>query len=212
MTTVDDAPERVAWLKWIDRFSILLAVVGGVVTILMMLNIVADVIGRYFYNRPLPGTLDLTQFAYMPALVALALGYATLQAEHIRVNLLTAATGERTQRIVEIFAMAFSFVTVILFIWFGIEKAEQAMGFGERAVGTPWLMIWPFRWVLVIGLIGLLLQTFAVLVRAITVKNFIPDDADEDISALEEEGSVFDDLDLDSKSINLLDRGEAAKS
>ncbi len=194
MTTVDDTTERLPWLKWIDRFNTLLAVLGGIATVGLMINIVLDVLGRFFFNRPLPGTLDLTQFAWMPSLVSLGLGYALLRGEHIRVNLLTAPTGERTQRIIEIVSMVFTLGTVALFIWFGSEKAVEAMNFGEKAVGTPWLEIWPYRWIIVVGMLGLLLQAIAVLLRAITVEKFIPVDEDEAAAAIEAEVTVFDGL------------------
>jgi TRAP-type mannitol/chloroaromatic compound transport system permease small subunit len=194
LVTSAKTPDRFTWLKWIDRFNTLLAVIGGVATVGLMLNIVVDVIGRYFFNRPLPGTLDMTQFAWMPMLVSLGLGYALLRGEHIRVNLLTAPTGPRTQRIIEIVGMVFTLGTVAMLIWFGSEKAADAMGFGEKAVGTPWLAIWPFRWVITLGLVGLLLQAFAQLLRAIVVKEFRPVDEDEVIAALEMEETVFEEL------------------
>lgn len=200
MTIVRDGTEKVAWVKWIDRFSLLLAILGGLATVGLMLNVVADVIGRFFFNRPLPGTLDLTQFAWMPTLVSLGLGYALLRGEHIRVNLLTSPTGPRTQRVIEIVGMAFTLGTTALLIWFGAEKAASAADFGEKAVGTPWLQIWPFRWVIVVGLIGLLLQALAQLLRAITVTHFVPGDADEAAAALEAEENVFEELELDVTS------------
>lgn len=194
MTTVADATDRVSWLKWIDRFSVLLAVLGGVATVGLMLNVVIDVIGRFFFNQPLPGTLDLTQFTWMPSLVSLGLGYALLRGEHIRVSLLTGPTGSRTQRIIEIVGMVFTLGTTALLILFGTEKAAEAMEFGEKAVGTPWLEIWPYRWVIVVGMVGLILQALAALLRAITVSEFKPVDDDEAVVVLEVEKTVFEEL------------------
>jgi TRAP-type mannitol/chloroaromatic compound transport system permease small subunit len=189
MSTVDHANERLPWLKWIDRFSLLLAGLGGVATLALMINVVLDVVAR-FLDRPFPGTLDLTQYTWMPSIVALGLGYALLRGEHIRVNLLTAPTGPLVQRIIEIVGMVFTLGTVILFIWFSTEKAAEAMGFDETAVGTPWLQIWPYRWVLVVGMIGLLLQACAQLLRAATVKEFTSS-GDDEAAALEAEVTVF---------------------
>src|SRR5215211_2655661 len=82
---VDDGSEPLPWLKWIDRFSAFLAAVGGLCTAALMINIAVDVILRNTVNHPLEGTLDLTQFVWMPSLVALGLGYALVRGEHIRV-------------------------------------------------------------------------------------------------------------------------------
>lgn len=193
MSSEDDGTDRLRWLQWIDRFNLALAVLGGLATVALMINVVIDVAGRYFFNRPFEGTLDLTQFVWMPSLVALGLGYALLRGEHIRVNLLTAPTGSRVQRIIEVVGMVFTIGTMVLFVWFGIEKAEEAMAFDEKAVGTQWLEIWPFRWVIVVGMSGLLLQACAQLLRAVTVKEFRPSDEDE-AAVLEHEETVFEEL------------------
>ena len=89
-------------------------------------------LGRFFFNRPLPGTLDLTQFAWMPSAVSLGLGYALLRGEHIRVNLLTAPTGPRTQRIIEIVSMVFTLGTVAMMIWFGSREGTGCDGRSAR--------------------------------------------------------------------------------
>ena len=163
MTSMDEQADRFRWLMWVDRLSVGLAIVGGVATIAMMLNVVVDVIGRSVFSRPLAGTLELTQFAWMPILVSLGLGYALLQGEHIRVNLLTAPTKSRTQRVIEIVGMTFTLCIAALLAWYGGVKAAGAMSIGERAVGVSWLDIWPFRWVIVVGMVGLFLQASAQL-------------------------------------------------
>jgi len=193
---VEVVNDRLPWLKWIDRFSVLLAGLGGVLTVCLMLNVAVDVIARSFFDRPLPGTLDLTQFVWMPSLVALGLGYALLRGEHIRVNLLTGPTGPPVQRIIEVVGMVFTLGTVGLFIWFCAVRAGAAMDLDERSVGTRWLQIWPYRWVVVVGLIGLLLQACAQLLRAVTVQEFRPSDEDE-AGVLEAEETVFEELRLD---------------
>lgn len=187
---------RLGWLRVIDTISIVLAVLAALITASLMINVIADVLGRGLFNRPLPGTIDLTQYAWMPSLISLALGYALLRGEHIRVSLLTGPIGPRAQRVIEVIGMASTLVVVTFFIWFGVEKAFDSARTSEHAVGAPWLTIWPFRVVLVVGMIGLLLQALAQLIRAVTVHDFVPADEDETIALLEQESSVLDDLDL----------------
>lgn len=165
------------WLTGIDRLSTLLALLAGVVALAMMVNIVADVIGR-LYLRPLPGTVDLTQFAWMPIVVSLGMGYALLSGQHIRIGLLVDSSSERAQRVVEVFAMAVAFATVAAFSWYGAERAFRGMQMGEFSSATPWLPIAVFRWVIVVGLVGLALQAVAQLVRAFTVTDFVAPDAE----------------------------------
>jgi TRAP-type mannitol/chloroaromatic compound transport system permease small subunit len=191
MASDERSTERLAWLKWIDGLSTVAAALAGVATLCMMLNVIADVIGRYVFRQPLPGTLDLATFAWMPSLVSLGLGFALLRGEMVRVSLLTAPTSPRTQRIIEIVGMTLVLLTVALLLWYGVERATASSALGESAVGTPWLPVWVFRWVVTVGLAVLLLQSAAQLLRAATVKVFVPDDADE----LEAEAFDLSDLD-----------------
>lgn len=194
MSAVVGVGSRGSWTRWVDRLSVGFAVVGGIATVVLMVNVVVDVVGRVVFNHPLRGTLELTQFVWMPALVSLGLGYALLAGEHIRVNLLTAPTGPGTRRVVEIVSMAFSFVVVGLLLWFGVDKVVSSMAINEQAMGLPWLPVWPSRWVVVIGLAGLLLQTLAMIWSAITVDEFDSADENEELAAIEAEASVFDQL------------------
>ncbi|MET0735534.1 MAG: TRAP transporter small permease [Microbacterium sp.] len=187
-------PERrLAWLGWIDRFNVVLAVIGGLATVALMINVIADVIGRSLFNHPFPSTLELTQFVWMPILIGCGLGYALQRGEHIRVNLLTSPTSPRTQRIVEIIALTFTLLIVASLVYFTALRALQGTERAEAAVGNPWILVWPVRWVVVIGLIGLLLQTLAEIVRAWTVADFVEED--EVALALEQESSAYELLD-----------------
>lgn len=163
------------WLRWIDRLSVALAIAAGVAAFAMMTNIVLDVFGRTFF-RPLPGTVDMTQFAWMPIVVSLGMAYALLQGQHIRIGLLADLSSRRVQRIVEVGAMLATLVAVGGLSWYGAERAYRAIQIGEFSSATPWLPIGVFRWVMVVGLIGLALQAFAQMTRAITVAEFISED------------------------------------
>jgi|GEM_PF-950347 len=172
------------WLKAVDLVSLSLAVLGGVAAAVLALNVILDVVGRSFFTKPLPGTLDLTTYAWMPTLVSLGLGYALLRGEHIRVSLLTAGASPRVQRALEIFCMALLAVVAAMLAYYGMQKAMNASTYGESAVGTPWLTIWPFRWVVVAGLVGLALQAIAQFVRVVRMKDFDSEAFDQELEAL----------------------------
>lgn len=191
-TDEDEHPERSGhmeaseppWLKAVDLISVSLAVIGGIACAVLAINVIADVIGRSVFSKPLGGTLDLTTYGWMPTLISLGLGYALLRGEHIRVSLLTASAPPRVQRILEIASMVIIVVIAATLAYYSMQKAVSAGSYGESAVGTPWLTIWPFRWVVVVGLVGLALQGLAQLVRAIQMKDFNPDAFDEELEAL----------------------------
>jgi TRAP-type mannitol/chloroaromatic compound transport system, small permease component len=184
---VTESTDRFRWTEWIDRLNAVLAFVGGIAALGLMVNVVLDVLGRTLLHHPIPPTLDLTQFTWMPVLVSLGLGYTLQRGEHIRVNLLTSPTGSRTQRLIEIVSMAVTLATVAPLAWYTAARAQTSIKSGEAAVSTEWLLLWPFRWIVVIGLIGLFLQAIAQLVRAWTVPEFVADDDDVDAMIAQEE-------------------------
>ena len=73
-----------------ERFSLainrLLSYVGSIALALLMSLTVADVFGRYLFNRPVPGTFELTEMS-MVLIVFLALGQAQHRGEHISLDL-----------------------------------------------------------------------------------------------------------------------------
>jgi len=183
------------WLKVIDHLSLVCAAVGAIVLMAMMCTVIADVVRRGLFNHPVPGTLDLTQFAYMPTLISLGLGYALLRNEHIRVTLLTAPTGPKTQRIIEVLGMVFTIGTMAVLVWLGAQRAQVAQQISEHSLGVSWLAIWPYRWVVVIGMVVFALQAIAQLVRAIVAPEFIPTDAGEVAVVIEDEEPLLDEFD-----------------
>jgi TRAP-type C4-dicarboxylate transport system permease small subunit len=158
----------------------------------MMCTILVDIIRRNVFDRPVPGTLDLIQFAYMPTLISLGLGYALLRNEHIRVTLLTAPTGPRTQRFIEVLGMVLTIGAMGALIWLGARRAQAAQQIDEHSIGVEWLAIWPYRWVAVVGMIVLGLQAIAQLVRAFVALELIPTDDDEMAALVDEEPLLAD--------------------
>jgi TRAP-type C4-dicarboxylate transport system permease small subunit len=182
------------WLKLIDRLSLASAAVGAILLGAMMCTVVVDVIRRNVFDRSVPGALELIQFAFMPTLISLGLGYALLRNEHIRVTLLTAPTGPKTQRVIEVLGMVLTIGTMGVLAWLGAERAQAAQQVDEHAVGVEWLAIWPYRWVAVVGVVVLGLQAIAQLVRAFVAPELIPTDDDE-IAALVDEEPLLADVD-----------------
>ena len=58
-----------------------------VLLFLVMLQVSADVIGRYFFNKPILGTLERSQ-VMIAAMVFLSWGYTQIAGQHIRLSLI----------------------------------------------------------------------------------------------------------------------------
>jgi TRAP-type mannitol/chloroaromatic compound transport system permease small subunit len=155
-----------SWIRWSDALSKSAAALAAVIAGLLSLHIVADAIARSVFDGPLPGTLEIAQYGWMPAVISLSLGYAMYRREHIRVDLLTSGAGPRTRQVVEVFAMFITLVVLLVVAWAGVDRAIASANVFEHSAGSDWVPIWPGRALVAVGFIVLALQTVAQLVRA----------------------------------------------
>ncbi len=82
---IDDGP----LMRVVDIASWILMAIGGVVIILLMLHITADVAGKYFFNTPIIGTLEIVSRYYMVAVVFLPLAFVQIRRQHLTVEMFT---------------------------------------------------------------------------------------------------------------------------
>ena len=95
-TPIDDGPIADGPLmRVIDMASWVLMAAGGFVIILLMLHITADVAGKYFFNRPIIGTLEIVSRYYMVAVVFLPLAYVQIRRQHLTVEMFTMGLSKR---------------------------------------------------------------------------------------------------------------------
>jgi TRAP-type C4-dicarboxylate transport system permease small subunit len=78
----------------------------------------ADVIGRYLFNNPILGTLEIFEIL-LPAIVLLGLGYTQENRGHVTMELLVTQLSPRTKTILEIATNACALVISVLILWRG---------------------------------------------------------------------------------------------
>lgn len=149
----------------------------------MCLHIVADVASRWLANEPLAGTLEITAFWWMPTLVFLALAITQSRNEHLRATLLVDGLSEKYKRYAEALTSAVAIVLLAIMLYYAALGAADSTAIREAKLGVVTVPVWPFRWVAVIGLITLILQTFASLFRSMTDTDLT---ATEPVTALAE--------------------------
>ena len=83
----------------LDGLSGSLAAIGSLVLLVTMLHVSVDVMARFFFNMPLSGTIEISSFYYMIAVVFLPLAAVEGKNGHIAVEILAQRLGEGGQRI-----------------------------------------------------------------------------------------------------------------
>lgn len=130
-----------------------------VLLIIMMLLTVVDVILRYFFDSPIHGSMELTEYL-MVCVGTLGLAWCALEGGHIKVDLIVSRLSQRKQN----FINSFNYVLLIgvsgLIAWQTFVRAGtvQRLGVASAMLDIP---RWPF--VLVVSFSYLLLFVTAVV-------------------------------------------------
>jgi TRAP-type C4-dicarboxylate transport system permease small subunit len=168
------------WVRVIDTINRVLFSVAAVAIVILMIQVILDVSGRYFFNHPIAGTLELVTYWWMPIIVFLSLGWAQRRGEHISVTLLTETLSERLSKIIWTIGDIFGLVVIGMLIVFAWQGAAKSAGVHEASLGTAVVLIWPIKIVAVIGLVSYLLQVVVTLYHRYRPE---PEEVEDDLEA-----------------------------
>ncbi len=137
-----------------------------VLTVLMMLHVTADVVGRYVFNSPIVGTLEIVSAYYMAGLSFLPLALITRERGHIIVELFTNWMSLRGRTLLDATVAILSLVYVAMFTWQTILIALEKTAIREaREAGTGFVPIWQSRWVVPVGFGLMAVYLFIYIIR-----------------------------------------------
>lgn len=150
----------------LDALTRVLVVLSGFAIALMAVHIAADVVGRYLFRAPLPGTVEFVSRYYMVVLVFLPLALVQRHDGHFVAGLFTDQLPSAVkQRLIAVTHLAMAIVAGLL-AWRGVAAAEYATHAGEQV--QPGLFIiytWPGRWLVPVGLGLMALQALVNAIR-----------------------------------------------
>ena len=131
--------------QWASKILIAIAVINLAA---MMLHVCADVIMKYFFNSPVPGTAETVAYYYMVAAVFLPLPLVELGNKSIAVDLFWNRFQAWLQRSTAFIAYG---AQAIFFIILALQTGEDAMKSltrNELVEGIIPIVIWPGRFFL----------------------------------------------------------------
>lgn len=137
--------------------------VAGAVVFLMMLLVVANAVGRYVFNAPINGTLEITE-SMLTVLVFLSLALTQYEGGHIHVVLLVKTFSPFWQKLAIVVALVLG---AILFAWSSYAVWTFAMKsyvMDEHEWGAIQFPLYPVKFV---SFVGLLLLTIQFVIDAV---------------------------------------------
>ena len=150
--------------KGVHKVTYSVCVGGMFFAIPLMLITAFDVLGRAFFNKPIPGTLELSE--YMLAIIILLGAAYTQQVQgHVGVDFLTSKFSSRGQNICKIITDVASLAIIMIMTVYGYIG-----GFHETTVSDQLRVpAWPFKLLVAVGGFLLCLEIFVDFLRSVAV-------------------------------------------
>jgi TRAP-type C4-dicarboxylate transport system permease small subunit len=126
-----------------------------------------NVIGRYFFNRPVGGVIEFTGEA-MVYIIFLGAAYVQIRKGHIRIDFLTGGRlNERGKGVLDILSCSAGILFFGLTVWFTIGPAVHSLKTAEATYGSIFFPIYPQRIAVTVGSFLLAFQLLLDLVESI---------------------------------------------
>ena len=149
-----------------QRSAMLLMLIAGAAITLMMLQVTADVAGKYLFRQPVPATFEMVEDYYMLMLVFLPFAYVARTERHIFVELFTSKLSPRALAALEAAVGLLTLAWVVLLAWYSGEEAVAMTVERElREISGGYLFIWPARWAVPLGCAAMALVVLNQLLK-----------------------------------------------
>jgi len=131
--------------------------VSAISIFIMLILVVANVLSRYLFNAPITGAFEVTE-ALMVVIIMLGLALTQYHGGHIRVSIVTRRLPPALARFSRISALLLG---AVFFAWCAYASwkfALQSYSFDEREWGSITFPLYPFKFVVFLGVILLAIQ------------------------------------------------------
>lgn len=147
--------------RFLGRTIDLSTVIGATAVVLMMVHISIDVVAKYIFRMPIPGTITVVSNYYMIIVAFLPLAFTERRNGHISVEVLTTHFPMWLQRVLNVLTLALALAVFAAITWQTWIEAGRAQKVGSFEIEhNIKLLIWPARYLLPLGC-GLITLTLA---------------------------------------------------
>lgn len=140
---------------------------AAVVVLLMMTHITLDVVAKYLFNYPLPGTLPIVANYYMVAVVFLPVAFVEIRKESIAVDLFYQMFPNWLKHMSTVFGTLCTISFFSILAYQSYNNAARAFGNGEFVDGTYVVITWPSRFLLPLSFISVVIVLVMRLIHEI---------------------------------------------
>ena len=160
-------------LYTLKKINQVITLIGGAAIALMMIHITADIIARFFINKPLPGTITFVAHYYMIIAIFLPLAYTEQCRASISVELISGFFSAKMNKFVDMFGSLFVSITAFLitYVSWGVAlknfSSKTSVMQGDFTIPT-----WPSYFILCFGAGLLGIYCLVKFLRYLTDKEY----------------------------------------
>jgi len=142
----------------------------AIIMLLMILNVLFDVVMRYFFHNSSVGMQEL-EWHLFSVIILFGMGYALNEEAHVRVDFLYDDFSKKTKAYINIFGSIFFLIPVALIIIFGsFEFVMDAYNINEISEDPGGLTHrWVIKTMIPLGFIFLILSSFVYIIKNIKI-------------------------------------------
>ena len=157
--------EATRFLAWADeklfKMETAFNLTSAMLILFLMLLEVVQVVGRKFFNFPIPGYVDWVEFA-MAIFCFLSIAYTQKLGGHDRMEFFIGRFSGRLLWTLEVVGTLVAMLIIAILIWYGWEHFLRAWDIGDSSIDIE-LPIWPGKLIVVIAFISLELRLLVQL-------------------------------------------------
>jgi TRAP-type C4-dicarboxylate transport system permease small subunit len=151
-----------AFEKGIQKIeSVFTYIVVGLLLMMMLLG-TADVVGRYVFNSPIKGTLEISELL-MAVAIFLGWGYVQSSKSNIRVDFIIKRYPLKANQIVELVILILTFMLFAMITWQSFNLAMIDLDYG-RLIENVYIPAFPFKLMVAVGAIMVCLESIIQIV------------------------------------------------
>ena len=134
-----------------------LAVAAGAIIIVMMMMVVVDVSGRYLFNNPIVGGIEIEQIM-LAYIIFLSFAYALVVGGHVRMTLVMDRLGRRLRLVADLMAGILGVVLFALLTWGGWNQFWESWVVREYMPAAIDLPFWLPKFAVPVGMFLITIQ------------------------------------------------------
>lgn len=151
-------------IKFFEKLNNGFAIIAEILVMLIMFLIVAEIIGRFIFDYPIPGQAEIVTLSLV-VIVYLALPYTQMQEGHIRVDVFISKVKGAQREFLEAFILIIGLATSLMMLWATGNRAIESVQDQEFIIGFVNFPIWPGRCSV---MFGFLLLSLVIAVQFIS--------------------------------------------